>query len=342
MPILIYILSEKKQKMSNIIIWTILWIIGFIAGYLLIYFSADVFLDNLKELSLKYKISPFILGSIILGIDPEESIASIISSINGLPYVAIGNVIGNSIIAITLCFALPVFFYKIKLKSIKQFYFYLIYIALGGILVGFVFDIPIFYSGIITISVYLINLFYNYRKSRIKGNSIDFDQEFFGAEMEKEDEENEQNKSVKRMVFYVIISFLIIILGGELLIYSTNQLIILTGIGESIFGFIIIAFMTNVEELTLIIKGIKRGRVGLEIGVGGMIGKIIWNLTLTYGISVIIIYQIESNIILLLNWLILVITMLIFNLLVRKRTLYWKEGILLMTVFTIFIILNFL
>ena len=57
----------------------ILWILLFIIGYLIIFFSADVFLNNLKDICIIYGISPFIIGAIIIGIDPEESIASIIA-----------------------------------------------------------------------------------------------------------------------------------------------------------------------------------------------------------------------------------------------------------------------
>ncbi|MFX1314149.1 MAG: hypothetical protein ACFFHD_16300, partial [Promethearchaeota archaeon] len=80
-------------------------------------------MDNLKELCLIYNVSPFIIGLIILGIDPEESIASIIAAINGLTYIAVGNTIGNSIIALTIPFAIPLFFYKVDFDSVSQYYF---------------------------------------------------------------------------------------------------------------------------------------------------------------------------------------------------------------------------
>jgi Ca2+/Na+ antiporter len=84
----------------------IFWISLFIGGYIIIYFAADLFLDNLKIICLIYNLSPLIIGMLILGIDPEESIASIISALNGLPYISMGNIIGNSIIALTLPFSI--------------------------------------------------------------------------------------------------------------------------------------------------------------------------------------------------------------------------------------------
>ncbi|MHA1271300.1 MAG: sodium:calcium antiporter [Candidatus Helarchaeota archaeon] len=321
--------------------WLILlWLGIFILGYIIIYFSADIFLDNLKDLSSKFQISPFILGAIILGIDPEESIASILASINGLPYVAIGNVIGNSIISLTLCFSLPAFFYKLKLKTINQTYFWIIYISVGIILIGFLFWMGLLFVGVLSLIIYVIYLiinFKNYSKGKTTGININGDNLGIGEEGNEETE-----KSKRKIIFLTIISFLLIILGGEILIFSTEQLINLTGLSESIFGFIIIAFMTNVEELTLIIKGIKKGKVSLDISIGGMIGKIIWNLTLTFGISAILLLNIVFQLDLIWNWFILLISICIFNIIIKKKFIYWKEGLLMITLFIIFLIINFI
>jgi len=119
--------------MWNIIIWISL----FILGYVIIYFSVDFFIDNLKEACVIFGVSPFIIGLIILGIDPEESIASIVASLGGFSYLALGNVIGNTILSLSLCFALPAFFYKIDLKKMSSFYFILLYTCLVLILLSF-------------------------------------------------------------------------------------------------------------------------------------------------------------------------------------------------------------
>ena len=139
----------------------IFWIFLFCVGYLIIFFSADIFLDNLKELCIIYRISPFIIGVLIIGIDPEESIASIIAAINGLPYLAVGNVIGNSIVALTVSFAIPAFFYKINIKSIYQFYFTILYICLILMLFGILIYFGLFMVGIIVVIIYFIFLIRN-------------------------------------------------------------------------------------------------------------------------------------------------------------------------------------
>ncbi len=313
------------------------WIILFIIGYVLIFLAADLFIDNLKDICIIYKVSPFIIGLLVLGIDPEESIASIVAALNGLPYIAIGNVIGNSIISLTLCFALPALFYKIDLKSVSQFYFSILYSCMVAIVLAFFFSFGLFIFGIIAIIIYIIFLSISI-KSLTKEGSIDIIEVDDIIKDITEDAEELQESMKKRKILLVCISLSIIILGGEMLIISAENLIELTGLPEPIFGFIIIALVTNVEEITLVVKSIKKQSI--EIGLGAMVGKVIWNLSLTFGISGIITMNIDYANILLLNWLILLVLIALFNFLSKRKTLDWRIGIFLMITFVVFIILN--
>ena len=315
----------------------ILWIFLFLSGYLIIFFSADIFLDNLKELCIIYGLSPFIIGLLIIGIDPEESIASIIAAINGLPYIAIGNVIGNSIVALTISFAIPAFFYQLNIKSIPQFYFLILYICLVLMLLGILIYFSLFVVGILVVFIYFFYFIRNIKLlSKENNEQITSMKEL--AKLDKSTIEfNEYSKF--RKVFLILISFVFIFIGGELLIYSTEQIIKISNIPETFFGLVIIAFVTNVEELTLVMKSIKKKSV--EIGLGAMIGKILWNLTITFGISSIIIVNFNFLWIIFWNWAILVIVIVYFNLLAKKKSMGWKEGIILTVILTAFLIMNF-
>ncbi len=314
----------------------IIWIPLFIVGYLIIFFTADVFLDNLKDVCITYGVSPFIIGALIIGIDPEESITSIIAAVSGLSYIAVGNVIGNSIIALTISFAIPAFFYKISFKSVPQFYFLLLYSCILLLLFGTLINFGLFIVGIIVIIEYFIYLIIN-----IKILSKDNSGEIISRESHNHNENG--NKELKKepkfkKFILIIISFIFIFLGGELLIFSTEHILLLTNIPETFFGFVIIAFVTNVEELTLVIKSIKKK--SLEIGLGGMIGKVFWNLTLTFGISAIIMVNFALSWIIFWNWLLLLILILYFNWISKKKSIKWNDGIILTVILIIFLSVN--
>jgi len=313
------------------------WIIFFIGSYFIIFFAADIFLDNLKDICVIYNLSPFIVGMLVLGIDPEESIASIIAAINGLPYVSIGNVVGNSIIAMTLPFSLSLLIYTLKFKSLSRFYFIILYILLINLLLSFLFNNFMFVSGLIALGIYIIYFLWNLKHySQEKIISIDViedDIKFNEIEMI----ELQRFSKIKK-IFTTFIGLVFIFVGGELLILSAGQIIDILHIPEAFFGFIIIGFVTNVEELTLVLK--SRKKKSADIGFGGMIGKLIWNLTITFGISGVIMTNISFKLILLWNWLILLIIIVYFNLSYRREKLTKKDGLILLAIFIVFIIIN--
>jgi len=315
----------------------LLWISLFISGYLIIFFAADLFIDNLKDLCVLYGVSPFIIGLIVLGIDPEESIASIVSAINGLSYLAIGNVIGNSILSLSLCFALPAFFYKIDLKKISRFYFLILYLCMAAIIFSFFIQFGLFVFGFIGIVIYFIYLFRSLKhiSKKEEVDIINIKEVMEDIELEKE---NLIEASKQKKILFVSLGLILIIVGGELLIFSAEGIIQLTGISEAFFGFIIIAFITNVEELTLIFKSIKKKSI--EIGLGGMIGKVIWNLSFTFGISGLFALNIEFNVVLILNWIILLVLIIYYQFKSMRKSLDKKDAIILFLFLIIFIIFN--
>jgi cation:H+ antiporter len=315
----------------------ILWILLFIGAYFLIFFSVDVFLDNLKELCLAYGLSAFIIGALVvgIGIDLEEFATSTIASVNGLPYLALGNVIGNSIIALTLCFALPAILYKFKFNPVPSFYFLIIYASFFMIVLGFFLPFGLLIAGIITLGLYSIYFIRNLRHF----HEMDLEESNVIEEKGLEQEEKKE-KTKRRMILLVIIGLLIIILAGELLVLSAEEIIKLTGLSESFFGFVIIAFVNNVEELTLITKAIKKHAV--EVGLGGMLGKLIVNLTLVFGVSGIILINIVLIPSLIWNSVILLLILLIINLIVRKGSMNRKDGIILAIIFVTFLVFNFI
>ncbi len=317
----------------------ILWLLLFIGSYLIIFFSADFFIDNLKDVCLIYKLSPFIIGMLILGIDPEESIASIVAAINGLPYISMGNVIGNSIIAMTLPFALPLLVKSLNFKPPATFYFVMLYCLMVIALLGFLFNYILVISGLIALGGYITYLIRNIRHHK---KEQEFEMEVIEQELEINEEEIKEliiESKIKKII-YIIIGLTFVFIGGELLVFSAENLIDLFNIPEIFFGSVIIGFVTNVEEITLVIKSIQKKSI--EIGFGGMIGKLIWNLTITFGLSGIIIMNINFNWILIWNWLILIGIIIFFNISSIKGKLKKRDGIILFSVFIFFILLNFL
>jgi cation:H+ antiporter len=275
---------------------------------------------------------------LVLGIDPEESIASIIAALNGLPYISMGNIIGNSIIAMTLPFSIALLARPIKMHSFSPFYIILLFILLATIFLGLILNIFLVFSGIIALLFYIIYFVRNIKqyssKNHEKDQSINLMLEVDANEVELPPEVSKFKK-----IGFVITGIILIFFGGEILIYSAERILEIIPISETFFGFIVVGFVTNVEELTLIVKSIKKQVI--EIGIGGMIGKLIWNLTITYGISSIIIMSIPFNAMLIWNLFILVLIFICYSIFFRKELLKRSQGLVLLLIFILFVSLNF-
>ncbi len=298
----------------------------------------DVFIDNLKEICYKFNISPLIIGLLVLGIDLEELVASLFASINGLAYIAIGNVIGNSIISLTIGFGLPALFFKLNLEKIALSYPFLLIIMGSSIILGILIPFGLIYAGIFNISMFVYYLIRNLRKYKttkevdilIKDDEDD----------EEEEEGEEKNEGTRKNIILAIIAFILVFIGGEGLIISANYIMILTSIAETFFGLVIISMLTNVEEFLMIIKSIRKNEP--LIGIGGMIGKIFWNFGITFGISSLILITISNSFIMVINFLILIGVVILLLFIVKKRTIHYGVGILLTSLFIGYLVLNFI
>lgn len=323
----------------------------FIIGFVIIFYSADVFIDNIKDIVKLHNISPFLLGAIFFGIDLEEIIASITASIFGYPTVAVGNVIGNTIIALSLPFAIPALFqvYRINkppraflltLASLIILYFITLFLSFLTIDVFFI-------SGIIAIGFYLFLLGWNIigvkKITQKKGEDNLTDNLKDHVEMddddydEKEDHEREKQKTRKKVLFIIGSAFLVI-LGGFLLGDGLEGIIQSAGISQHIMGYIFVAFGTNIEEFLMVYKSVKKKIP--EVATGGMIMKCVWNMGVTFGFSMLINWNVPIVPSLLVNLIILALTIAYFTLSMQKKRIGKKIGTGFIIAFSAYLICN--
>jgi cation:H+ antiporter len=167
------------------------------------------------------------------------------------------------------------------------------------------------------------------------------------TEIEEEERGEEERKYMKKRIWKPILFFVIGIVAlyfaSEWLISSTHDILNAVNVEEGVFGLIIIAAGTNVEEYMMLFKSIKRKTP--EIGLGGLIGKIIWNNGITFGISLLLMATPTAipsallvNGILLIGVILPVLIMISLN----YKKLNWKSAILLLALFAVYIAFSFI
>jgi cation:H+ antiporter len=305
----------------------------FILAYIIIFYLADYLIDLLEDFIESFTISPIVVGILILGIDLEESIVSVLASVNNLPYLAIGNLIGNTIVAIVIAFGIPVFFLKFEYKQIPIFFYASMFLASITVLLSTIFPDFLIFFALLNLVIFLAYL----------GRSIlfhlDYRKKNLGNEKIEEDKENDEETGNKNiLILKVVLVIAIIFICGDILVLTADGIIGLTGLTETFFGLVVMAFVTNVEEFWLIVNAIRKGQT--ELGISAQIGKILWNTTLIFSICGIILIQYTYDIIMVYSSLILIIivSVLIYNLL--RKNLSKSSGVIYILILLGFLVMN--
>ena len=305
--------------------------LGILFGIILLSHGGDVLTKSSVDLSLKFSVPKIIIGMTVVSFatSAPELIVSLNATLNGFSNFAIGNVIGSNIANIGLVLGIITIIYPINLQQrfytsdfpilmLSTFLFYLLLITGNKISRG---------EGIILlvlISIILIYLFL-YQKKSIS---------------EFSDVANTSKISISKSIFYVLFSGLLLWLGSETLIKSAISVANKYEISERVISVTMVAIGTSIPELAAsAVASIKKQN---DLSIGNLIGSNIFNLLVVIGITstVLPIEQIESKIIFNdMLWVILFSAIILpLAYLKRRNILTRKKGIILLTLYLIFII----
>ena len=305
--------------------------LGILFGIILLSHGGDVLTKSSVDLSLKFSVPKIIIGMTVVSFatSAPELIVSLNATLNGFSNFAIGNVIGSNIANIGLVLGIITIIYPITLQQrfytsdfpilmLSTFLFYLLLITGNKISRG---------EGIVLlvlISLILIYLFLYQKKSISEFSDVG----------------DTSKISIPKSIFYVLFSGLLLWLGSETLIKSAISVANKYEISERVISVTMVAIGTSIPELAAsVVASIKKQN---DLSIGNLIGSNIFNLLVVIGITstVLPIEQIDSKIIFNdMLWVILFSAIILpLAYLKRRNVLTRKKGIILLTLYLIFII----
>ena len=305
--------------------------LGILFGIILLSHGGDVLTKSSVDLSLKFSVPKIIIGMTVVSFatSAPELIVSLNATLNGFSNFAIGNVIGSNIANIGLVLGIITIIYPITLQQrfytsdfpilmLSTFLFYLLLITGNKISRG---------EGIVLlvlISLILIYLFLYQKKSISEFSDVG----------------DTSKISIPKSIFYVLFSGLLLWLGSETLIKSAISVANKYEISERVISVTMVAIGTSIPELAAsVVASIKKQN---DLSIGNLIGSNIFNLLVVIGITstVLPIEQIDSKIIFNdMLWVILLSAIILpLAYLKRRDILTRKKGIILLTLYLIFII----
>ena len=305
--------------------------LGILFGIILLSHGGDILTKSSIDLSLKFSVPKIIIGMTVVSFatSAPELIVSLNATLIGFSNFAIGNVIGSNIANIGLVLGIIIIIYPITLQQrfyssdfpilmLSTFLFYILLITGSKISRA---------EGIIllvSISLILIYLFLYQKKSISEFSDVG----------------DTSKISIPKSIFYVLFSGLLLWLGSETLIKSAISVANKYEISQRVISVTMVAIGTSIPELAAsVVASIKKQN---DLSIGNLIGSNIFNLLVVIGITstVLPIEQIDSKIIFNdMLWVILFSAIILpLAYLKRRNILTRKKGIILLTLYLIFII----
>ena len=300
-----------------------------VAGFALLIWGADFFVDGASKIADKMKIPQLVIGLTIVafGTSAPEAAVSISAGLKGSADLAVSNVVGSNILNVGIILGIsalitPLAVQKCTIKYEIPYVMVTSLLLLGlGMFdgkLGWV-DGIILWLGMILFLVYLLWI----AKT--------------GQAVTEEQEPEKKKTSVIWMILKVIFGLVAIVWGSDLAVDGATAIATSVGWSERLIGLTIVALGTSLPELvTSVIAAMKKKA---DIAVGNIVGSNIFNILFVLGTTSLItpVAYVEAFIID--NIIAFVIALLLLLLVInRKKELKRWGGAMLLGFYIIYFI----
>jgi len=257
----------------------ILSILAVLAGLILLLYSADLFIEGSASAARHYKVSPLIIGIVIVGFGSSspEMVVSVMAAIGGNPGIALGNAYGSNIanIALILGFTAlltPILFASRILK--KELPFLIIITLFSYMLIR---DLLISrLDGALLLVAFSLFMGWTYMVSRRKQPDAVVDE--VNSEV--------PDISLKKSLWFIASGGLLLVISSRILVWGAVNITVALGVSEVVTGLTVVALGTSLPELASCLSAVKKHED--DIALGNIIGSYIFNSLLVVGLAAVI------------------------------------------------------
>ncbi len=264
-------------------------VIAILTGFMLLIWSADLFVAGASATARNMGVSPLIIGLTIVGFGtsaPEMLVASI-AAYGGNPNLAVGNAIGSNITNIALVLGATAVIVPLTVHSsiLKREYPLLIAATLLAVIVMSIDNALGTVDGILMIILLIVLMVWIVRQAlkqrkentdsgQVDPLSIEFEQEI-------------PNKMPMKKALWLLLAGMVILLASsKLLVWGAINVATAFGVSDLIIGLTIVAIGTSLPELAASIMSARKGEH--DIALGNVIGSNMFNTLGVLGITALI------------------------------------------------------
>ena len=260
----------------------IITLVLFLLGFVFLVVGADTLVKGASEFATSVGISPLVVGLTIIafGTSAPELAVSVQSAYAGQPDLTVGNVVGSNILNILMVLGIAAVIapLTVNTKLIKID----VPLMIGVSILLYILSMDLMISrldGMILFAIVAVYTTYLIVQSR-RDNSVIAEAEL--EELEELQKESQEH-SIWVKVAYILIGFVLLVLGADWLVKGAVVIAQYFGLSELIIGLTIIAIGTSLPELAATVAASLRGEKDLIIG--GAVGSNLFNISMVLGIS---------------------------------------------------------
>ncbi len=251
---------------------TVLLILAIIAGFVLLVWGADRFVDGASSLARNLGISPLVIGLTIVGFGTSapEILIGALASFDGAPALAVGNAIGSNIANVGLVLGITLLIRPLIINSdtLRREFPVLAVVMLLAFILMYDQYLSRFDGGILFVGFMLMLIvmtWFAISSSKSDPLQQEFEQELAVPVM-----------TSAQSVLKFMIGLVTLLVGSKLLVWGAVGVAQMFGVSELIIGLTIVAIGTSLPELAASIASVLKAEP--DIAVGNIIGSNIFNL----------------------------------------------------------------
>lgn len=252
-------------------------LLAFGVGLLIMLASSQVFLNITRRVAAKWKFSPLFISIVLvaLGTNLPELTLTLSALVQNDPGFAMGNLVGSSILNITLVLGIATLFSAVRIGTKKTQYNAAILLAVTLLFIGVQFSsLQSFIGAAILLIALMFSLIYQYLAA-VSGR---FNEDEKIIRLIK----RLQNKKAPLPSYIYVLGFIASVIGlgigGYVTVETVSQLSLILGLSTTVLGLTLTAIATSMPELILTVLASRKHEN--KVVIGTLIGSNIFNLTL--------------------------------------------------------------
>ena len=292
-----------------------LTVLQFAGGFVLLLFGAEYLLRGAVSIARKLHISAMVIGMTIVawGTTAPELMVSLQAALNGVPGIAIGNVIGSNIANILLVLGASALIFPIVVKPRDILRDATVMMASALLFAALALSGAIErWQGVLMIAALIVFSLYTFVAERRRGKRE--------GPGELAEEFSEVPQAAWLAALSVLGGLLAVVYGARLLVSGATNAAQFLGVGEEVIGLTIVSIGTSLPELaTAVVAAYRRNS---DVAIGNVIGANIYNLLAIMGlVSIVAPVPVPQQIMFFDIWFMLGVTAVFLGLLIAQNGL---------------------